>query len=94
MFKFQPILRNRLPLFRTIFISVNKTDFYRNLGGKHVVTVPWAYDPEFNRVLNLKKTYTVSFIGTDYKERKRVIKKIENVATFSDFWRSGNNTYP
>ncbi|MEM0133848.1 MAG: hypothetical protein QXU18_01265 [Thermoplasmatales archaeon] len=50
MFKFQHNLRNRLPLFLTIFTTANNTDFYRKLRGKHVVMVPWAYDSEFHRV--------------------------------------------
>ncbi|MEM3193175.1 MAG: glycosyltransferase, partial [Candidatus Parvarchaeota archaeon] len=57
-------------------------------------TVPWACDPDFHRKIEAEKKYDLSFIGTAYRERKRIVGKLENVATFGDFWGKGINSHP
>ncbi len=86
MYKFKPLLKNRINFFDNVFTAANKIDFYKKLGARRVTTVPWACDPEFHRVLPVDKVYNVSFIGTAYPERRKVIRSLGNVDVFGDFW--------
>jgi len=85
-YKFKPLLRNRLGYFRTVFTASNNKDFYVKMGARNVVTVPWACDPDFHRKLDVGKKYDVSFIGTAYPERRRIIRKLEKIDVFGDYW--------
>ncbi|MEM3830531.1 MAG: hypothetical protein QXP36_15165, partial [Conexivisphaerales archaeon] len=73
MFKFKPIMKDRLQYYRSVFTAANRIDFYVKLGAKRVVTVPWACDPDFHRKIEAEKKYDLSFIGTAYRERKRIV---------------------
>lgn len=87
VYKFTPILKNRLHYFRTVFTAANNKERYNNLGAKRTVTIPWACDPEFHRRINLERIIPVSFIGTAYRERKKVVSNIKSdVYKFGDFW--------
>ena len=92
-YKFKPLLENRLQYFKKVFTAANRTDFYYNLGAKDVVTIPWACDPEFHKKLNVKKSMDVSFIGTAYPERRRIIRQIKDVDLFGDFWYGFRNAH-
>jgi spore maturation protein CgeB len=94
MFKFEPILKNRLQYYQCVFTATNRNDFYAKLGAKRVATVPWACDPDFHRKTEANKKYNVSFIGTAYRERKRVVSKLNSVAIFGDFWGKKLNAHP
>ena len=94
MFKFKPILKNRLQYYKCVFTAANKTGFYVKMGAKRVVTVPWACDPSFHRKIETNKKYDVSFVGTAYRERKRIVGKVGNVTTFGDFWGKTINAHP
>ncbi len=85
-YKFRPLLRNRLSYFETVFTASNNRDFYSKMGARNVVTVPWACDPDFHRKLDIDKKYQVSFIGTAYPERRKIIRKLEQVDVFGDYW--------
>lgn len=85
-YKFKPLLKNKLPYFKKIFTAANRKDFYYNLGAKNVVTIPWACDPDFHKKNDIKKGIDVSFIGTAYHERRKIVRKIKNVDVFGDFW--------
>jgi spore maturation protein CgeB len=94
MYKFRPILKNRLKYFLSVFTAANKTKFYYNLGAKNVVTVPWACDPEFHVINNTDKSYDISFVGTGYLERRKKIRGLNNIITFGDFWPNRKNHHP
>lgn len=85
-YKFRPLLKKTIGHFKIVFTAANNTDFYHKLGAQKIVTVPWACDPEFHRKMNVEKKYDVSFIGTAYPERRRIIRRIEHVDVFGDFW--------
>jgi hypothetical protein len=94
MYKFRQILKNRLRYFQAIFTAANETQFYYDLGAKRVVTTPWGCDPEFHIKKIEEKKYDVSFVGTGYLERRKIIGKLNNVTTFGDFWPRGRNHNP
>ena len=85
-YKFKPLLKNKLHYFNKVFTAANRKDFYYNLGAKNVVTIPWACDPDFHKKYIVNKSFDVSFIGTAYPERRKLIRKIKNVDVFGDFW--------
>lgn len=85
-YKFKPLLQNRLGYFSAVFTASNSKDFYRKMGAKNVVTVPWACDPDFHRKLDIGKKYQISFIGTAYPERRRVVRRLEPMDIFGDYW--------
>ncbi|MHB8360878.1 MAG: CgeB family protein [Thermoplasmataceae archaeon] len=85
-YKFRPLLRNRLGYFRTLFTASNNREFYRRMGARNIVTVPWACDPDFHRKLGINKRYKVSFIGTAYPERRSIMKRLGEVDVFGDYW--------
>jgi len=95
-YKFKPLLSGRLHYFDIIFTAANNVDFYYKLGAKRVVTVPWACDPDFHRYLNLPFKYNVSFIGTAYLERRRIIRKLKlsDIHVFGDYWFGFENKHP
>lgn len=90
MMKFKPILKKRLEHFNIIFTAANIHKPYYDLGAKKVVTIPWACDPSFHRKLQLEAIYPVSFVGTRYRERARILRKIPSVEIFGDFWRNSD----
>ena len=96
VYKFKPVLRERLHYFNAVFTAANKVAPYLDLGAKRVITIPWACDPEIHRDLSLQKIFPISFIGTAYWERRKIIKQIKfEVATFGDFWGKWKNwSYP
>ena len=85
-FRFLPLLKGRLHYFKAIYTAANKTDNYRKLGARRVITVPWACDPEFHRKLDCEKKYKVTFIGTAYSERRSIVRKLGNVNVFGNYW--------
>ncbi|MEM0134579.1 MAG: glycosyltransferase [Thermoplasmatales archaeon] len=85
-YRFLPLLKGRLHYFSAIYTAANKTDFYKELGAKQVITVPWACEPEFHRKLDYEKSYRVSFIGTAYPERRALVRKLGNVNVFGNYW--------
>ena len=85
-YKFKPLLEGKIEYYATVFTAVNNKKFYYDLGAKNVVTVPWSCDPDFHRKLNLERKYKVSFIGTAYPERRRIIRRLNGVEVFGDFW--------
>lgn len=85
-FKFKPLLKNRLGYFRAVFTASNNKQFYYELGARKAVTVPWACDPDFHRKIDTEKKYKVSFVGTAYPERRRIVRNIQGVNVFGDFW--------
>ncbi|MEM4067692.1 MAG: glycosyltransferase [Candidatus Micrarchaeaceae archaeon] len=93
-FKFRAILKNRLQYYKIVFTAANRKDLYIKLGARRVITVPWACDPDFHRKIEVEKKYDLSFIGTAYRERKRIIREVGSVATFGDFWGKGINSHP
>ncbi|MGC8861031.1 MAG: CgeB family protein [Thermoplasmata archaeon] len=93
-FRFKPILKNRLEYFKVVFTAANRTEFYKKLGAKRIVTVPWACDPDFHRNLNIQKIYDLSFIGSWYPNRARLLKKLHEVYIFGPYWRKRKNVFP
>ena len=85
-YKFKPLLERELKYFKLIYTASNNKDFYYNLGARRVKTVPWACDPDFHKILKVPKKYNVSFIGTAYLERRKVIRGLNGVDVFGDFW--------
>lgn len=85
-YKFLPLLRGRLSYFNVIYTASNNRGPYYNMGARKVVTVPWACDPDFHREIEIRKKYNTSFIGTAYGERRRIIRNLEEVDVFGDFW--------
>ena len=94
-FKFKPLLRRFISSYRKIFTSANNKEFYYRLGARNVITVPWAFDPDFHRPLDIDRRYDVSFIGTAYPERRRIIRNLHAVEVFGDFWYGfGRHSHP
>jgi spore maturation protein CgeB len=85
-YKFKSLLRNRLSYFNALFTASNNKNFYIEMGARNVVTVPWACDPDFHRKLDIGKKYHVTFIGTAYPERRKIIRKLKQVDLFGDYW--------
>lgn len=85
-YKFKSLLRRELGYFTTVFTASNRKQFYYKLGARKVKTVPWACDPEFHKKMNIPKKYDISFIGTAYLERRRIIRSLTGVDVFGDFW--------
>lgn len=85
-YKFRPLLDGRVEYYQTVFTAANNKKFYYDLGARNVVTVPWSCDPDFHRKLSVEKKYKISFIGTAYPERRRIIRKLKGVDVFGDFW--------
>ena len=85
-YKFKPLLEGKMEYYKTVFTAAVNKKFYYDLGAKNVVTVPWSCDPDFHRKLNLERKYKVSFIGTAYPERRRIIRRLNGVEVFGDFW--------
>ena len=85
-FRFLPLLKDRLHYFKAIYTAANRSDQYRKLGARRVITVPWACDPEFHRKLDCEKRYKVTFIGTAYPERRSIVRKLGNVNVFGNYW--------
>ena len=85
-YRFNPLLKGRLHLFRKVFTAANSVDGYYQLGARSVVTVPWACDPEFHRKLSIERKYKFTFIGTGYIERRKIVRKLNGVEVFGNFW--------
>ena len=85
-YKFPLLLSGRLPYFNAIYTASNNIGPYYNMGARKVVTVPWACDPNFHRKIEIEKKYNTTFIGTAYIERRRIIRNLEDVDVFGDFW--------
>ena len=85
-YKFETLLRKRLEYFTSVFTAANNKQFYYMMGAKVVVTVPWACDPDFHRRLSIEKKYNISFIGTAYPERRKIIRKIGGTDVFGNVW--------
>lgn len=93
-YRFKKILKNRLQSFKAVFTAANRLDFYYKLGAKKAITIPWGCDPEFHRKLNIEKIYKLSFIGTWYFNRGRIINKLDNVYVFGNYWLRKNKFPP
>ncbi len=93
-YRFKPILKNRIEYFKVIFTAANRTGFYKNLGARKIVTVPWACDPDFHRSLNLNKIYDASFIGSWYPNRAKLLRELNGVYIFGPYWRNRKNVFP
>lgn len=93
-FRFKPILQDRLKYFSTVFTAANEKDFYLSPGARRVVTVPWACDPELHRKLEINKLYNVSFIGTCYPNRGRIVRGFNDIYVFGSYWLRRKNTFP
>lgn len=94
-FKFKALLRKRLRYFSAIYTASNNKQLYYKMGAKKVVTVPWACAPDFHKKIKIEKKYNISFIGTAYLERRRIIKNIGEVEVFGDFWYGfGEHNHP
>ena len=85
-YKFKSLLIGRLNYFTAIYTASNNKQPYYKIGAKRVVTVPWACDPDFHKKIEIEKKYNISFIGTAYVERRRIIRNIGEVDVFGDFW--------
>lgn len=86
-YRFLPILKGRLWFFNGVITTSPKRDFYYKLGAKNVYTINWACDPEVHRPLDVKRIYDVSFIGTFYLNRYRVLKALKvKPHIFGNFW--------
>ncbi|MEM4092257.1 MAG: glycosyltransferase [Conexivisphaerales archaeon] len=92
-YKFKSILKDRLSLFRTVFTAANSMEFYYELGARKVITVPWACDPDFHKSIEVGKKYDLTFIGTGYPERRKVIHQVK-ATVFGDFWPFMNANPP
>lgn len=85
-YKFIPSIAGRIQFFETLITASNNLDFYYRLGARRALTVPWACDPEFHRYLNMDPKYKISFVGTAYLERRRILKQIRDANVFGDYW--------
>lgn len=85
-FKFKPLSRRELKYFKSVFTASNNKSLYYELDAKRVTTVPWACDPDFHKRIDVPKKNNVSFIGTAYLERMRIIKSLPEVDVFGNYW--------
>lgn len=84
-YRFKPLLKGRLHMFRAVFTAARNAELYYRLGARRVVTVTWACDPSFHRRINTGKVYDVTFVGTWYPER--TLSVLASRATvFGRFW--------
>ena len=87
VFKFLKSIADRLPLYDAVFTAARIQDPYMKLGARRIINIPWACDPDFHReVPGIGKIYVVSFIGTAYPERRRILRSIRNAEVFGDYW--------
>ncbi|ABL88658.1 conserved hypothetical protein [Pyrobaculum islandicum DSM 4184] len=85
--RYLPLLRGRLQFFRGVFVATDRHDFFFRLGARRVVTVRWACDPEVHRPVPAEKVYDVSFVGTFYWHRWRVLRHLRRRPhVFGGFW--------
>ncbi len=94
--RFPILLRERVGLFNSVFTQDNEKETFIKLGAKRVFTLPFACDPDFHKSLHLPKRYNLSFVGTFYLERYKVLKKIGGVDIFGKYWilRAGKHHRP
>ncbi|MGC8593928.1 MAG: CgeB family protein [Nitrososphaeria archaeon] len=86
-FRFKLLLKNRLQHFKGVIVTTPFTDYYKKMGARKVVYTNWACDPEVHRPLKTDKMYDVSFIGTFYPNRWRLLRKVKpSTHVFGNFW--------
>lgn len=85
-FRFLPALRARIGFFDALFVSGRNTVFYRRLGAKRVLTVPWGCDPEIHRPIACEKRYAVTFVGTPYLNRYVALRGLPQLHVFGNWW--------
>jgi spore maturation protein CgeB len=57
------------------------------MGARRVVTLRWACDPDFHRPIRSAKAYDVSFVGTFYWNRWRLLRKLKvKPHVFGSMW--------
>ena len=94
-FKFKVLLKERLHYFTSIFTAANNKQPYYTMGARKVVSIPWACDPKFHKKIEIEKKYNISFIGTAYLERRKIIRNLGEVDVFGDFWYGfGAHSHP
>lgn len=86
-YRFPILLRNRIHYFRGIITTTERIEPYVKMGARRVMTLRWACDPELHRPLQISKAYDVTFVGTFYPNRWRVLRKLRvRPHVFGSLW--------
>lgn len=87
VFKFLKSVADRISIYEAVFTAARVHDPYVKLGARKVVSIPWCCDPDFHiSIHGMRKVYNVSFIGTAYPERRKILRKLRDVHIFGDYW--------
>ena len=100
-YRFPLILRERLHYFQGVIVTTPHIELFYELGARRVITLFWGCDPELHRHLGIKKIRDVSFVGTFYYTRWKVLRALKaclgrDVDIFGSFWvlRAGHHMQP
>jgi len=90
-YRFPLILRGRLHYFRGVIVTTPHVEFFYKLGARRVITLFWSCDPELHRPLGIEKVRDVSFVGTFYYNRWKVLRALKaclrrDIDIFGNFW--------
>ncbi len=79
------------PSFDHVVVSSRSTvPILERKGIRSVIYSPFACDPSIHKSLEQRKTYPVSFVGTYYPDRARLLSKLirYNIRIWGPYWRS------
>jgi len=77
------------PSFEHVIVSSPPTiPLLREIDVDSVVHLPFACDPTFHRTLRLERTYDVTFVGSYYPERRRLLSvlKHQELRIWGPYW--------
>lgn len=78
------------PFFDSVIVSSKSSiPLLRDLGMTSVIHLPFACDPEVHRKFEVKKEYDITFVGSYYPERARLLRKLSrlNLSIWGKNWR-------
>jgi spore maturation protein CgeB len=86
--RFPLILENRLRDYVTVFVGAHRLGFFERFRPRRLVPLQWACDPIIHKPnqLGTPPVYDVSFIGTPYPNRFRVLASIRTAEVFGPYW--------
>ena len=83
------LLSKIAPSFDFVIVSARSSiQALQEVGVRQIVHLPFACDPSFHRSLERTKTFDVTFVGSYYPERSRVLSKLTsfNLKIWGPHW--------
>ncbi|MHA1380669.1 MAG: CgeB family protein [Candidatus Helarchaeota archaeon] len=70
---------------------------YKKISQDQVILTQWGANPKYYRKLNLRKNIDISFIGTNYGNRKKIINSLKtaqiNIRVFGKDWNKSPTNF-